>query len=118
MRAEGVVWTDIKKENVGRLIRANKTNYYTETLEGDLKEPKTLKIMQKELNVSDNSVGIFDRREEECMQPGELVILDTDYIFKEEDIDFENEMQENQPSRYIIYERRYRYELEQEKEQR
>lgn len=118
MRAEGVVWTDIKKENVGRLIRANKTNYYTETLEGDFKEPETLKITQKELDVSDNSVGIFDRREEECMQPGELVILDTDYIFKEEDIDLEEEMQERQPAKYTRYEERYRYELEQEKEQR
>ena len=107
MREDGVVWTDIKKENVGRLIRPNKTNYYTETLEGDIKDEKTLKTVEKELQVNDDSVGIFERKTEECLQPGELVILDTDYIFKEEDINIREDMKMRIRPQYIKFEKRY-----------
>ena len=112
MRTDGVIWTDIKKENIGRLIKPNKTNYYTESLEGDIEKPHTLQITQKELVVSDNSVGIFDRKNEECLETGELVILDTDYIFKEEDIDIEKDMKQIPPVKYTRYEQRYIYEKE------
>ena len=118
MREEGIIWTDVKKQNVGRLIRPNKTNYYEETLEGDIKNRKTLKINKKELDVNDNSLGIVDRKKEECLQPGELVILDTDYIFKKEDINIKQYLEEKDPERYIRYELRYIHEKEKEKSQR
>lgn len=118
MRKDGVVWTDLKKENIGRLIKPNRTNYYTETLEGNIDDEKTLRIVTKELEVSDDAVGIFDRKPEKCLEPGEFVILDSDFIFKVEDIDFENEMKEVPPAKYIRFEQRYRYELAQEKEER
>ena len=118
MRRDGVVWTDIKKENIGRLIKPNRTNYYTETLEGNIDDKKTLRIVTKELEVSDDAVGIVGRKQEECLQPGELVILDSDFVYKAEDINFENEMRQLPPAIYIRYEQRYRYELAQEKEER
>lgn len=118
MRRDGVVWTDIKKENIGRLIKPNKINYYTETLEGNVDDEKTLRIVTKELEVSDEAVGIVDRKEEKCLGPGELVILDSDFVYKVEDIDFEYEMKQIPPARYIRFEQRYRYELAQEKEER
>lgn len=114
MREDGIAWTDIKKENVGRLIRPNKTNYYTETLEGDVKDKKTLKTVERELQVNDDSVGIFERKTEECLQPGELVILDTDYIFKEEDIDIEEDMKMRIRPKYMRFEQRYIKEKEEE----
>ena len=108
----------LKKENIGRLIKPNRTNYYTETLEGNIEDEKTLRIVTKELEVSDDAVGIVDRKLEKCLEPGELVILDSDFIFRVEDIDFENEMKQLPPARYIRLEQRYRYEIAQEKEER
>lgn len=116
MRRDGIIWTDIKKSNVGRLIRPNKSNYYTDTLEGDINDEKTLRIIKKELEISDESVGIVGRVQEECLHTGELVIFDTDFIFKEEDINIEQELNSKKPPRFIFYERRYLQELEREKQ--
>ena len=118
MRKFGIVWTDIKKENVGRLIRPNRTNYYSEELEGKLEDEKTLRVAERELQVSDNSVGIFERRIEECLQPGELVILDTDYIFKEEEIDIKEDETRFESLKYIMFEKRYIRERKEEQRNR
>lgn len=114
MRESGIIWTDVKKENVGRLIRPNKTNYYSETLEGNIEDEETLKTTERELEVSDDSVGIFGRKKEDCLQSGEFVILDTDYIFKEEEINFREDERRNGPLKYIIFEKRYIKEKEEE----
>lgn len=118
MRNKGIVWTDIKKENVGRLIKPNKTNYTTEVLKGNIYNEKSLKVIEEELKVSDNSVGIINRIDEPCLMPGELVILDTDLIFRLEDIDIEADMKDRFQPRYIRYEQRYLYELAQAKGER
>ena len=73
LRDSKIVWTDIKKENVGRLINKNTSN--------------------------DNKLA-------------ELVILDTDYIFNESEINFEEEFKQRPPAKFIRYEQRYIYEKE------
>ena len=118
MRKDGIVWTDLKKENVGRLIKPNRTNYYTETLVGDINDEKSLRVVETELEVNDEAVGIIERKQEDCLQSGDLVILDSDYIFKAEDIDLEEDLKLRTRPKYIKYELRYRYELEKQKEER
>lgn len=63
---ENVVWTDIKPENVGRLLKPNKEN---------------LTIYGEEIQSSDYSVGFIGERKGEILKPGELVVIDTDYIY-------------------------------------
>ena len=118
MREDRIIWTDVKRKNVGRLIKPNRTNYYTDILEGDINAENSLEVVQKELEVSNNSVGIINRKQEDCLKSGELVILDTDMIFKVEDINFDKEMKTNCPPPFIKFEQRYRYELQQSKELR
>lgn len=117
MRKDGLIWTDIKKENVGRLIKPNKTNYYIDTLIGELSEENSLHVSRKELEVNTQSTGMTDIVKEECLQSGQLVILDTDYIFREEERNLKQEIKSKRKSDYIIFERRYMYELEQEKQE-
>lgn len=70
---ENVVWTDIKPENVGRLLKPNKEN---------------LKVYGEEIQSSDYSVGFIGERKGETLRPGELVVIDTDYIYtKGENVD-------------------------------
>lgn len=100
MREDGVVWTDIKKENVGKLIKDNKANY---TIKGE------------ELKVEDESIGIYGRNKEgKILQKGELVILDVDYIYTEKEYEElkENEDKENL---YYIFDERYKNEKEEER---
>lgn len=118
MRSQGVLWTDIKKENIGRLLKPNRTNYKTKSLQGDLQDKDSLKVVEEELEVSDNSTGIINRISELSLNVGELVILDTDMIFRLEDIDIEEDMKSHHQPKYIRYEQRYLYELAQAKGER
>ena len=116
MRKDGIIWTDIKRENVGRLLKQNTTNYSIGTLEGDLDSPEMLKEVENEMKVSNDAVGIIGGKDEKPLQAGELVIIDSDLIYSEDEIDIEEEMTPmNQPMEvpsYIVFERRYKHELE------
>lgn len=69
IRDAGLIWTDIRAENVGRLIKPNTVNYINP-------------VTKKELVVDDASIGIEERKEDDSLVSGELVVLDTDHIFK------------------------------------
>lgn len=70
---ESIVWTDIKPENVGRLLKPNKEN---------------LTVYGEEIQSSNYSVGFIGERKGEILKPGELVVIDTDYIYtKGENVD-------------------------------
>ena len=123
MRKDGIVWTDIKKENVGRLTRPNKPIYMEDALEGNVDDENSLKVEKKPLEFSDFATSIEDRVEEKCLQTGELVIIDTDFIFKEADNKdgIENEinkdlMAQRGLSQYAKFELRYRYEMKEKEE--
>lgn len=70
LRKSGIVWNDVKAENVGRLLRPNKENF---VIDGE------------ELKSSNYAIGFTGNENEEILQAGELVIIDTDYIFSQED---------------------------------
>ena len=69
LRDAGIVWADPKIENLGRLIKRNEVNYHGIT------------------NPDENATGIQKRdgQVNEVLGPGEIVIIDTDFIFYEND---------------------------------
>ena len=66
LRKDGIIWTDIGWENIGKLKRKNKP-----TLNGI------------EIDVAHNSVGFDKEIVEGILEEGELVIIDTDFLYKE-----------------------------------
>lgn len=76
LRKDGIAWKDIKRENVGRLLKRNSSNFeveYTDT-NGD--------IGSYEMNIADEQLGIVGRvnGENEILSAGELVIIDRDHL--------------------------------------
>ncbi len=67
LRDIGLIWTDIKGTNVGRLKKENIIHW------------------NEELNPSDEVLGFSDRRGSEVLKEGDLVILDADFIYDEND---------------------------------
>ena len=120
LRGQGIIWPDIKKGNVGRLIKPNTPNYEIETLEGDLKNLESLHIEKREMDVPENITGIFNKKEEKPLQPGELVIIDTDLIFPIDKINYRRDLIRNKFNnlKYVEFEKRYRKELKMEKQKK
>lgn len=99
LRDKGKVWTDIKPENVGRLLKPNKENLQVEVLN------KEGKLEEAELNSNNYAVSFKGDEPDEILQPGELVIIDTDYIFGlDEELRLPNE------TYFVEFERRYKKE--------
>lgn len=67
LRDLGLVWTDVKDKNVGRLIRDNKI-YWNENIEP-----------------TDEVLNFDSKRGNDTLKSGDLVILDADFIFDEND---------------------------------
>lgn len=66
LRDSGIIWTDVRDDNVGILDKKNIPNLNGENW-----------------NVAPNSVGFVSNVETEPLDIGDLVIIDTDYIFCE-----------------------------------
>ena len=79
LRDRGIIWTDVKPENVGRLLKPNKENFEIEVLNKNGKPEK------EELKADNYAVTFTGEEPDEILMPGELVIIDTDYIYNEED---------------------------------
>lgn len=71
LRDDGIIWLDAKRENLGRLEKDNIAHF---------NEP---------LYVKNETVGYIPEtlRQDKPLQKGELVIIDTDYLFRENDFD-------------------------------
>lgn len=71
LRDRGIVWTDIKHNNVGRLLKDNK-RYWDKPLGGDMQ-----------------ALGYIDEGllNDDVLKAGEFVIIDSDYIYYEKDLD-------------------------------
>ena len=72
LRDDGIIWLDAKRENLGRLEKDNIAHF---------KEP---------LYVKNENVGYIPETliKDNPLQKGELVIIDTDFLFREKDFDF------------------------------
>lgn len=81
MRDLGLVWMDIRADNVGRLLRDNKL-YWNEDLN---------------VNNQDNSI----------LKTGELVVIDNDFIFNEDDYENIENIDIEFSTRYREFEERY-----------
>lgn len=98
LRNDGIIWLDAKRENLGRLKKDNVIH---------LKEP---------LYVKKESVGYIEEtiKEEEPLHKGDLVIIDTDYLYKENDFDEEKIDKNINMYFYKINEQRYQKERTEE----
>lgn len=87
LRERGIILADLKSQNLGRLLKDNK------------------KYWNKSLSASKIALGYIDdaSREEEILKQGEIVIIDTDYIFYEDDPNLEwgNGISNRLEKRYI-----------------
>lgn len=88
LRDSGYIWVDCKKPNAGRLLYKNKVHF------------DNLVLDKETINyTTDNSIEL---------EKGELVIIDNDYIFSEEDFNKLPERERNAYSMGIYgYERKY-----------
>lgn len=79
IREEGMVWTDIRYSNVGRLLKDNRVNY-TNTV-----HDTQGRMVEKELNPDSEATGIKGAPRK-ILKAGEYVLLDTDFVFEENDL--------------------------------
>jgi len=77
LRRDGVIWKDIRKENVGRLLKRNSSNFEVEYI-----DTTTGKTDTYEMDISDEHLAVVGRKEgeTEILSAGELVIIDRDYL--------------------------------------
>lgn len=79
LRDDDIIWTDIKPENVGRLLKPNKENF-------EMKVPnENGEYETVELKSSNYTIGFTGEEPDEILGPGELVIIDLDFIYGKED---------------------------------
>ena len=66
LRDEGLIWTDCHKDNIGILLKDNKVYY-------------------KDIDFVDKNATGYTSENKEILKKGDVVILDNDYIFTEEE---------------------------------
>lgn len=97
LRDDGIVWTDPQKANLGRLKKENIIHY---------NDP---------LYVEDSSLGFNTPRPKETpLQKGEIVIIDTDFLYPANNFDI-NDHNFEYNVKFYKYEERYQRELAQTK---
>ena len=96
LRNLNLVWTDIKEINVGRLKKENIIHW------------------RQNLNPKDEILGLGVKRGETILKEGDLVILDADFIYDEND---PNINYLNNKGIYDEFEKRYQSEIKELKEQ-
>ena len=94
LRSLGLVWTDIKESNTGRLRKENIIHW------------------RQKLEPSEETLGLDHKRGGKVLNEGELVILDADFIYDEND---PNITYSNQKHLYDEFEKRYQRELKERK---
>lgn len=109
IRERGHIFADISPENIGRLIKENRPNYKFRDTDGEYKDIRPTEI----------ATGLKGEIEEdEVLKPGELVILDSEFIYEEKDFDlkYDSVGWEQTNKRRRRFEKRYKEE-KREKEQ-
>ena len=95
LRNLGLVWTDIKETNVGRLRKDNIIHW------------------QENLYPTDEILGLDTKRGQTLLKAGDLVILDADFIYDENDPNIQHT---DRKAIFDEFERRYQMEKKQSKE--
>ena len=91
LRDRNIYWIDARENNVGRLIKDNKPYYWGIS------------------KVSKNALGFLNDNDE-VLKKGDLVVIDSDYIYTEEEYD-NNKESINIPNSYFVeFEKRYQQE--------
>lgn len=67
LRDLGLIWTDTKEDNLGRLTSDNNIHW------------------NKNIAHVSSNLCLEERRDNKVLQPGDLVILDADFIYREDD---------------------------------
>lgn len=93
LRNLNLIWTDIKESNVGRLKKENIIHW------------------RQNLNPTDEVLGLDVKRGETVLKEGNLVILDADFIYDENDPDINYT---NNKYIYDEFEKRYQRELKEQ----
>ena len=70
LRDFGIVWTDVNKRNVGRLVKDNKVYW------------------NKEINLDCESLNLEKRDYDICLKKGDLVIIDLDSLYSIEEFKY------------------------------
>ena len=96
LRNLNLTWTDIKEDNVGKLKKENIIHW------------------RQNLNPTDGVLGLDVKRGEKILKEGDLVILDADFIYDEND---PNISYINNKDIYDEFEKRYQSEIKELKEQ-
>nr|MCR5482821.1 hypothetical protein [Bacilli bacterium] len=89
IRDLGLVWTDVKDTNVGRLNKENIIHW------------------RDNIDPSNETLGLDNNRGESVLSEGDLVILDADFIFDENDLNIEHT---NNKPLFDTFEKRYQNE--------
>lgn len=97
LRNLNLVWTDIKEDNLGRLKKENIIHW------------------RQNLNPTDRVLGLDVKRGETILKEGDLVILDADFIYDEND---PNINYINNKDIYDEFEKKYQKEIKELKEQK
>lgn len=79
IREEGLLWTDIRFKNIGRLLKDNRVNYTTKVHDNDGN------AIEKELAPDEKATGLKGRPKK-VLKAGEYVLLDTDFVFEENNL--------------------------------
>ena len=83
LRDDGLIWTDIKPENVGRLLKKNSSNIYCddfEVIDGIVKIKEKEKGVGREIAPHPNAIGTYGEINSPPLVEGNYVILDTDCV--------------------------------------
>ena len=67
LRDLGLIWTDTKIDNLGRLTKENTINW------------------NKNIAHESSNLTLEEKRDNKVLQPGDLVLLDADFIYKDDD---------------------------------
>lgn len=107
IRREGMIWTDAKYDNVGRLAKDNSVHFknFVHNNTGD--EEKT----QVDIKPHGPNLGFGNEEQSKVLEAGELVVVDLDFIFAEDDpnIRISTDFSRN-------FEKRYQRELKEKSE--
>lgn len=80
IRKEGMIWTDAKYDNVGRLIKDNVVHFKNLVRNNPGDEEKT----QVDVKPYGPNLGFGDDENSEVLEAGKLVVIDLDFIFSED----------------------------------
>ena len=98
LRDSGIIWLDAKWSNVGKLLNENRTTW-----------------KGKNVEVAPKSVGFSEEYKGNPLKKGELVVIDLDFLFSENDPNLK-QLKEEYSSKYSLkFDIRYRREKNQRK---